>query len=299
MDAQHKSLTILFADISGSSLLYQDLGDTWAKNIVGEVLAGIIEFCHPFSGRCFKTIGDEVMLGFADASQAAQCAIELQQKFENHEHHIQLRIGAAYGEVIVEADDAFGRVVNDAAYLTNLAAAGQIIIDHALYQKLPEELKAQARIFDHIALKGSDFKAAVYRLYWRPRQEAYAETQIITASHIQRKIAPFTVMLGYQNESIEVFADDLPFSMGRDSLRNDLCIKQVLVSRQHCRIDMVNGKLVLIDASTNGTYLQTEQGTVLFLRRESYPLIGKGLISLGSPIDQENEAIVKYSTAQN
>ena len=62
---------------------------------------------------------------------------------------------------------------------------------------------------------------------------------------------------------------------------NDLVIKGNLISRIHAKVEMRRGKFLLIDQSTNGTFLQNLLGEELFVRRDSTELRGEGTIGLG------------------
>ena len=55
-------------------------------------------------------------------------------------------------------------------------------------------------------------------------------------------------------------------------------------SRRHARIERQHNDFYLVDESTNGTYVQTEDQTVTFLHRERLRLWGSGWIALGEPL---------------
>jgi pSer/pThr/pTyr-binding forkhead associated (FHA) protein len=69
-------------------------------------------------------------------------------------------------------------------------------------------------------------------------------------------------------------------NMGRAD-DNDLVVKGNLISRIHARVEKRRGKFVLIDQSTNGTFLQNVRGEEIFIRRDSTELFGEGIIGLG------------------
>lgn len=59
-------------------------------------------------------------------------------------------------------------------------------------------------------------------------------------------------------------------------------------SRRHATIERRKHSYVLIDHSTNGTYVQTEDERVAFVRRGELRLWGEGWISLGAPLSPES-----------
>tara|TARA_B110001454_G_C12370955_1_gene288426 strand:+ start:62 stop:385 length:324 start_codon:yes stop_codon:yes gene_type:complete len=69
-------------------------------------------------------------------------------------------------------------------------------------------------------------------------------------------------------------------NMGRAD-ENDLVVKGNLISRIHARVEMRRRKFLLIDQSTNGTFLENAQGEEIFVRRDSSELSGEGIIGLG------------------
>jgi adenylate cyclase len=76
----------------------------------------------------------------------------------------------------------------------------------------------------------------------------------------------------------------------------DLLIPSPQASREHCRIECNRGKFVLSDNSANGCYV-SHNGTELFFHQERVPLLGEGLISLGEPVKDNSDYLLKYSIA--
>ena len=81
--------------------------------------------------------------------------------------------------------------------------------------------------------------------------------------------------------------------MGR-SEDNDLVVKGTLISRLHCRVEMTRDKFMLIDQSTNGTFIVTRQGEELFVRRDSIQLTGEGVIGLGRVVQPGSPQAIHY-----
>jgi predicted component of type VI protein secretion system len=67
----------------------------------------------------------------------------------------------------------------------------------------------------------------------------------------------------------------------------DLTVGDTLASRSHARIERRKQFYVLVDHSTNGTFVQTEDERVTFLRRAEFRLWGDGWIALGEPLTTE------------
>jgi predicted component of type VI protein secretion system len=67
----------------------------------------------------------------------------------------------------------------------------------------------------------------------------------------------------------------------------DLTVPGSTASRAHAHIEHRKQYFVLVDHSTNGTFVQTEDEQVTFLRRGELRLWGNGWIALGSPLSSE------------
>ena len=84
-------------------------------------------------------------------------------------------------------------------------------------------------------------------------------------------------------------------SMGRDAAC-DLVIRDRRASRNHGKIERRGDKYVLVDISTNGTYVQLKGEAEFLLRREELVLRGSGRISFASPGDAEGADIAEFET---
>ena len=78
--------------------------------------------------------------------------------------------------------------------------------------------------------------------------------------------------------------DSVEFYLGRDD-ENDFVYGTELTSRCHARIEHQHKDFYLVDCSTNGTYVQTEDEQVTHVHRNKVKLWGQGWISLGQPLN--------------
>jgi adenylate cyclase len=76
---------------------------------------------------------------------------------------------------------------------------------------------------------------------------------------------------------------------------NDVVVKGHLISRLRARIDISRNTFVLIDQSTNGTFVQTADGEELFARHDTLKLKGQGLIGLGRLPEQGSPHTILFS----
>src|SRR5215813_10429814 len=131
---QRRLAAILAADVVGYSRLMEiDEAGTLAalKARRRDVLDPLVA---KHQGRIFKTTGDGVLVEFASAVNAVQCAVDLQQGMaaangdQPQDLHIVLRIGVTLGDVMVEGSDLYGDGVNIAARLETGADPGGILV---------------------------------------------------------------------------------------------------------------------------------------------------------------------------
>jgi adenylate cyclase len=290
----------MFADVSGSSTLYKLLGNEVAKAKIDVTLATMIAETERHEGCLVKTIGDEIMVTFRSVEQACLCAQQLQRYSGLNYAQLPLRIGMSFGETLLDNEDVFGDVVNNAAWLTQTARAGQILISESMYLNLPFEMQMDCHEFDRVAFKGDDEKSVIYRVHWESLTQAHNATAVLTIDDITQTCDVVSITLEYGNHRHCILPQQTPFVLGRDSNRANLRINHHLASREHCEVVFRRGKFVLIDHSTNGTYVSGHNQEEIYLRREELPLVGEGKISIGQSIssDKGNEQIVCFSTSR-
>src|SRR5438045_2626609 len=149
MAEQASEAAVLFADVSGSTKLYETAGDTVAHAAIEKCINLMREKTVGAKGRVIKTIGDEVMSAFPTADAAADAAIEMQLGIAELEPvggtQIGIRIGFNFGPVVERDGDVFGDAVNLAARLAAVAAKGQIITAKETVMRMSPMLKSSSR----------------------------------------------------------------------------------------------------------------------------------------------------------
>lgn len=275
---------ILFADVSGSSRLYKAVGDVIARPLIAEAVARMIRDVASHEGILIKTIGDEVMARFASAEQAINAAIAMQQQAEIpiDGQILSLRIGVNYGPTILDNNDVFGEAVNDSAALVKIARARQIVTNAETITYLPQSLQRLCTVFDHVILKGGLIEEEISLVNWEATHEENSDQTIVKGfSPLVSTPQTSCLKLRYFDLRFEITASTTPFKIGRDA--KNITIDSSFSSRDHCSIEFRRGKYVLVDHSTNGTYVKINGSDELYLRREELPLTGGGQISIGQP----------------
>jgi adenylate cyclase len=280
--ARDLEVAIVFADVVGSTQLYDQFGDTKASETVAACLDIMKDATHQHGGTVIKTIGDEVMSTFETVDDAMSASIMMQSRITADTRKeggipVSIRIGCHFGPVVQEQNDIFGAAVHTANRMTSQAKARQIIISGETVKKLSPELQRQSRQIDVATVRGRLDEVALYELLWNP-EEATSMLPTIEWEHKDRSIS--RLVLSFRDKAIELSDKRKSVTIGRAD-DNDLVIKGNLISRIHAKVEMRRGKFVLIDQSTNGTFLQDVQGNEVFVRRDSRELHGEGTIGLG------------------
>lgn len=133
-----RSIALVFTDLSGSTAMYEELGDARAFAVVRDHFTVLRTAATAHNGTVVKTIGDAVMAAFFDAPAALAAAFEMCAAFDvwvatlDLEHPPSLKVGVHVGSALVVHSeqaglDYFGGTVNLAARAQGAAEAGEIV----------------------------------------------------------------------------------------------------------------------------------------------------------------------------
>ena len=273
---------VLFADVSGSTKLYETAGDTVAHAAIEKCVNLMRDKTVQAQGRVIKTIGDEVMSAFPSADNAADAAIEMQSAIAElpavGSTKIGIRIGFNFGPIVERDGDIFGDAVNLAARLSHVATKDQIITAKDTVMRMSPMLKSSTRSITTIQVKGKAEEIQVYELIWQ--QSADMTTLASTKSIFKPKKT--ALRLKVQGNEVVLDTDRPVVALGRDATA-DVVIRERMASRAHGKIERRLDKFILTDHSANGTYVTIEGDREIVLRREEFTLRGHGWIAFGQP----------------
>ena len=289
---------VMFADVAGSTAMYENMGDDLARERISKALNTLISIARRHKGTLVKTIGDEILVYFTDIDMAIFAAKNIQETMEDDRSPetigVSIRIGMQYGSAILEDDDIFGDTVNVASRIASLAGARQILFTQEMAFLVKNvELANSMRPFDRLRLKGRKESLSVYMYAWEDDADI---TNMATASSFTNPARHQLVKklkLTYNGGRISIPAETASFVLGRGK-DCDLVVNGGLISRYHSKIEHRRGKFIITDQSTNGTFVKTQQGEEIFLRREELTLVGSGYISLGKKYDPVDENLIQY-----
>ncbi len=291
---------VMFADVAGSTAMYENMGDDLARERISKSLDALISITRRHNGNLVKTIGDEILVYFMDTDMAMMAARAIQETMEDDRSPetigVSIRIGMQYGSTILEDNDIYGDTVNVASRVAGMAKARQILCTKELAFLLQNsELTNRTRPFDRLRVKGRKEPLDVYMFSWEEESDV---TNMATASSFTnpaRYHQAKNLTLTCGKNKINIPNTTTSFLLGR-GIDCELIVQGELISRYHSKIEYRRGKFVITDQSTNGTFIKTQDGQEIFLRREELALYGKGYISLGKQIDRTDIELIHYSS---
>ncbi len=284
--------TVLFADLRGSTSLYEQLGNAEATSVVTHTVAALARAVPNAGGQVIKTLGDGLMAVFPDSMSGLQAADQMHDVLDRlvsrgSEHGassglraLRLQVALARGEVVEMAGDCYGDAVNVAARLLDHAGDNETLITAEVFSGLSPEHQARFRNLDRMQLRGRVEPVQVHLLNGSGRRGDLAATQF---GDVAPSSEPEGIRLTWMERTGVFAGPHLPIVLGR-SPQATYCIDDARVSRSHARIDWHGGTFQLTDLSYNGTYVRfASEDEILSLRRSSCTLHGSGVIGLGGP----------------
>jgi nucleotide-binding universal stress UspA family protein len=234
--------------------------------------------CVGHGGRVVKTIGDEVMAVFPSADKAAEAAAEMQSRVSAHApvggSRLAIRVGFHLGPAIETAGDVFGDSVNVASRMAALAKREQIILSSHTVAALAPALRARVREVDTLSVKGKTQDIGIFELMW---QDSDAD---LTAVATRWKPLPARIVLRHGATERILGESATTITLGRDA-QSDIVIADRKASRLHARVERRRDKFVIVDQSSNGTYVTVDGEPEIMLRREELMLRGRGRVAFG------------------
>jgi adenylate cyclase len=287
--------TILFADLRGSTALFETLGNAEATTVVTHCVNLLSQCVQRNQGEVVKTLGDGLMAVFDEATDALRGGVQMQDMLDTMVargsergasaglRSLRLQVAMARGEVVEMSGDCFGDAVNVAARLLDHAGDNETLVTVEVLQRLPLDARARFRSLDRLVLRGRVEPVQVHVMGGR---RSTATDQAVTQfGDVAAVTEPDGLRLIWGGLHRVFASEQMPVVLGR-SPQATFCVDDSRVSRSHARVDWHGGSFQLSDLSYNGTYVRFNDGEIVSLRRGSCTLHGSGAIGLGgTPTD--------------
>ncbi len=291
--------TVVFADLVGSTSMYERLGDEAASRFVNQLMGVLGQVFEQHQGRVVKVLGDGLFVVFQSEGDALAACINIQKRLLDKPIQpggagapVQMQIGIESGEVVEIDGDCFGDTVNSAARLADLAGAAQILTTENVFKTLLPVQKSSLRSMGPMYLRGRAEASHVYRVEWQTGRDEDATMAGRSMFAVNREVF---LELSFAGKTVRVDARSGKLSLGR-SPEATLSVNDPRVSRVHATLEWRGGHFVLDDASSYGTWVYLgNQGEPVILRRTECYLVGSGQIVPGCERADDNAPLIAFS----
>jgi class 3 adenylate cyclase len=297
--------TVLFADLRGSTSMYETLGNAEATTVVTDAVALLAGVVAAHRGTVVKTLGDGLMATFADSSSGIAAADDMHDSLSRMRAPreaapeaftqpvpLMLQVGLARGEVVEMSGDVFGDAVNVAARLLDHAGDNETLATHGVVENIGDWERSRFRSLDRMQLRGRVEPVHVHLLEAVRRFGDTAATAFGDMAPASSE--PEGIRLVWLDLNRIYAGTSLPVVLGR-SPQATYIIDDNRVSRSHARIDWHGGTFQLVDLSYNGTYVRFDNDPeIISLRRGACTLHGSGVIGLGTPPSEPISPCVRF-----
>lgn len=297
--------TVVFTDLHGSTAVFGALGNARATAAITQITSWISGLCDPHRGRLVKTLGDGVMVVFADSVDAIDFVLDVQRSYQIHsantpsELRLPIRIGLACGDIELLAGDCYGDAVNVAARLCDLCGPAQIWASASVVESMDKRFGPSVRSLGPIHIRGRQEVCDVFQIEWREEEPSDFLTMqaglgpdggIAFRDALGKEIC---LMSGSNQSTFKSF--ELPVHIGRVKTA-EFVVSDPRVSRTHAKLEWRNGGIILVDLSTYGTGVRfaDDYSGDLLLRRDECVLHGNGSISLGGSFADETVPCIQF-----
>ncbi len=283
---------VLFVDVTDSTRTYERLGDTQALGLIHQLLGLLDKTSARHGGAVVKTLGDGMVCVFPHADDAMQAACDMQILAPDASpERLAIKVGFTYGPVVLSEGDVFGDTVNVCARLVALGNAAQVLTTQQTVDALSPALRARCRQMFPIRVRGRHEEIVACNVQWRTDPDL---TEINLIPSTMTRTRETVLKLTHQGELRVLRSGGTGMRIGRDK-DNDLVIDSHFASRVHARVYAREGHFMLVDQSSNGTYVLADGNSAeILLRREEAVLGERGWIGLGNSATRHGDHALRY-----
>lgn len=276
MAAVERDLCVLVAGVVGAARLNEKLGEAEAQRAVERCVNRIERAVASHKGRVMQSGGEEVLAAFDDAESGWHAAVEMQQKIDGlppiSSVRMALRVGFEFGRALEDSGRVIGAAANAAVRLAALAKPGQIVTSMSSAGRLSAQTLQRP-----LTMRGGETPAC--ELVWHDH-------------HGGAKPQP-RLRLRHGGEELILGPGRTTATLGRDKAC-DITIRESRASRAHGRIELRGEGFVLVDTSSNGSYVGFQGEAEFQLKGSEAVLRGQGRISFGHAWAPDTKETVEF-----
>jgi len=285
MSTTQRKLIVMFADVSGSTALFERLGDKEAMHAVERCLKRMKRSIDGYKGRTVQVVGDELLGAFDLAEDACQAAIDMQQRIADLPPvsglKLTIRIGLHCGELSDDGKKLSGPAIATAARIAGIARRDQILCSSLLVKTLGELSFISTTPVPELGSVPENGEAlSLFQINWPSYQGTTVNS--VPSTFDSSSSAPIERLCVRYRGKAFLLDDKTPvLTIGRD-LGCKLIIDDRKASRQHARVERRGDGFYLVDTSTNGCFVRLIGRQEVMVRRHEIQLESRGQISFGN-----------------
>lgn len=243
----------------------------------------------PHAGTLVHSLPNGLLASFTTAEDAVHGACDMQQCCAAIPQIPGTRVGIRIGIDAGPADQGNASTASSASRLAMLGSINAIVMSNAVADELAPALRLKASPLSEteadMPALSFDWKNVTLPARQAPPDAAKAQKTVPQPSN--------RIVLRKDGKILPFLNSRRVITIGRD-ITNDIEVGNPEASRKHCRIVIQNDSYVLVDQSTNGTWISPDSGAPLHVRHKMVTLSGAGWIAFGHPHGRGSDSIVEF-----
>lgn len=280
--AQQKTVCVLVAEVPGTDRLAEALDADEASHAVERCMHRMERAIEANAGKAARRGTARTCALFAGGDAAILAACEMLERVQSLPPLCGLRMTIRVGVHCVAAESGDGEHI--ATRLAEAAKPGHALASEAVLNQLSPGTR---QFVSAVASRSPALAGLGWSAYPVGRHPGVATAHPITAQTTPR------LCLRHQQATLFVEEARPVVLFGRE-LGNDLVIPDPRASRQHARIERRRGSFVLIDQSSNGTFLADNGGGERCIKNGEIELAGAGRIGCGFSANEIERDVVHF-----
>ncbi|MBL8446598.1 MAG: FHA domain-containing protein [Zoogloeaceae bacterium] len=285
--SSRRNLCVLATEVIGGATLAQRLGEGEARRAVDRCVNRVGRVVESNHGLFLHAGDDRLIAGFERCDTGVQAACEMLERVAslppNSGVRLAIHIGVHYGPVDVGARPE-GEAMDMACRLQGMARAGEALASGPAVVLLSPATRQFAGPAEERAPVGTKLDWPIYALGAR----GGITTSLPPASRLSQRL-----QVRHQQD-FHVVEDHRPILLLGRELGNDVVVIDPRASRQHARIERRREGFVLVDQSTNGTFVILDGQSEQCVKRAETTLIGQGRIGCGFSANEVERDLIFF-----
>lgn len=288
----NEQLAVLCASLTSSQQFQSQMHAAEAQYAMQRCEKRLVQAVEGHDGRLVRRSGNKLLAYFDGSENALLSAVDIQRRIAGMPPmagvSLGVKVGVCVGHGSKEARFFEGEESNPAISLSELAHPGQLLLSVPTRAKNMRWDEIVAHKLPDIPLNCGNRKLGVFEIDWRNCHGS--ELKVTSAPYVAREMR---LNLRHEQTEIQLDRNRPMVTLGRLS-SCDLPLKDDRCSRIHARIELRGNQFVLIDQSTNGSFVTLEGSKEQRIHRKELALAGRGLISFTGSFHEPGACRVEF-----